>query len=115
MSEYDARITPVIMKAVGAATAVEELSIDGRPAYWLTGARHEFAYVDRDGNVDVDHSRLAGDVLLYETGDLLVRVEGAESKQAAIDLVRVAPLAGSGPGTLSCPVSDHARNETGHV
>jgi hypothetical protein len=53
---------------------------------WIEGAPHFFFYRDPDGSVREDSLRLAGNVLLVERGPLLARIEGAPSKQRALEI-----------------------------
>ena len=53
---------------------------------WIEGAPHFFFYRDRDGSFREDSLRLAGNVLLLERDPLLVRIEGAPSKQRALEI-----------------------------
>jgi hypothetical protein len=64
--------------------------IDGQRALWIHGALHQYAYVDKTGKIRTDSVRTAGDVLLWRHKDLLVRLEGARSKQQALAIARSA-------------------------
>ena len=61
-------------KLIQAGGDVVELDVAGAPAYWITGAPHAFLYVDADG--EVRESRLAADTLVWQQGDVIVRLEG---------------------------------------
>jgi hypothetical protein len=75
-------------KIAGQATRIDRVRVDGRRAIWIEGAPHLFFY--RPPNSDFAESglRLADNVLLLERGNLLVRVEGAFSRERAIELAR---------------------------
>jgi hypothetical protein len=62
--------------------------IEGERAIWLEGAPHFFFYRSPDGAIMEDQLRLAQNVLLLERGPLLVRLEGAFSRQRAVALAR---------------------------
>jgi hypothetical protein len=66
---------------------VSAVTVDGERGLWFQG-RHQYAYADRDGNIRSDSVRTAGNVLLWRRGDLLLRLEGARSKQEALRIAR---------------------------
>ena len=53
-----------IEKSVASADAVEEVRVDGKPGYFITGA-HGFAY-ESGPNVNYEDQRIAGNTLLLE-------------------------------------------------
>ena len=61
-------------KLVEAGTKVEVVSLNGRPAYWISGDQHLF-FMYRPGRLDPEQ-RLAGNTLVWQDGDEIVRVEG---------------------------------------
>jgi Domain of unknown function (DUF4367) len=65
---------------------VEQVTVNGEPGYWLTGKAHFFLYVDSAGRLAPDTVRLAGDTLVWEDGELTLRLEGEISKQEALRL-----------------------------
>jgi hypothetical protein len=83
---FRARATPFIQKSVGSADDVENLDVDGARAYWITGA-HGFAYESPSG-FGYEDQRLSDRVLLVERDGLLVRVEGAISRDRAVEIAR---------------------------
>jgi hypothetical protein len=86
---FRASATPFIQKSVGSADDVERLEVDGARAYWLTGA-HGFAYQSANG-VGFEDQRLSDRVLLVERDGLLLRVEGAISRDRAVEIARSIP------------------------
>ena len=89
VSTIDARLEDVpIVKQVGAGTTVEEVDVDGHRGLWIAGADHVLTF-------DTDEGRtvaIAGNTLLWESGDVLYRIEGLAELDAAIELA--ATLAG---------------------
>ena len=74
-------VTPVRAEQLGGEVAVG----DGRGrALWIEGEPHLFFYRDRDGQVRDESVRLAGNVLLWERGELTLRLEGAIARDEAI-------------------------------
>ena len=60
--------------------------VNGGPGVWIEGDPHSFGYVDQDGRVREETLRLAGNTLIWEQGELTVRIEDASSKAEALDL-----------------------------
>ena len=77
---FEATASPFIEKTVSSADGVERLTIDGAPAYWITGS-HGFAFQSPNG-VAYDEQRLADRTLLLERDGQLTRVEGAAQPRA---------------------------------
>jgi hypothetical protein len=75
-------------KVAGQATRIERLRVDGEPAIWIEGAPHLFFYRPPDSDFAETNLRLAHNVLLLERGNLLVRLEGAFSRERALELAR---------------------------
>lgn len=71
-------------KLVGTGTVIEFVTVSGGDGFWLEGLPHVLYFRDPDG-VRLEQSvRLAGNVLLWERGDLTLRIEGDITKQQAI-------------------------------
>jgi len=77
---------PVVGKAAGAGTEVEELDIDGEPGFWLSGAPHEFAFITPHHEFRTQRLRLAGDTLIWNRDGVLLRLEGADSRARALQI-----------------------------
>jgi hypothetical protein len=75
-------------KIAGETTTIERLRVDGRRAIWIEGAPHLFFYRPPDTDFGERELRLASNVLLLERGNLLVRLEGAFSRERALELAR---------------------------
>lgn len=69
--------TPYVEKSIGQGTSVTFAEVRGNPGYWLENDRHRVIFRDAGGRV-LD-SRAAGNVLLWEDGPVLLRLEGARS------------------------------------
>ena len=75
----------LVTKLVGADTVVEPIELaDGTPAYWITGGPHRVMYQARDGEIRDAAGRLAADTLVFNRGDLLVRIETAAGLATAV-------------------------------
>jgi hypothetical protein len=88
LTEVRAAGRPMVRKVAPGDTRIDPVEIDGRRGYWLTGAPHEVARLGDLGIAVVGTERLAGDTLIWERGDLLLRLEGASSKSAALAVAR---------------------------
>ena len=88
ITELRAVASPLIEKAVGTGAKVEQLEVDGDPAFFISGAPHGFAYLDEEsGNANFEEQRLAGNTLLVDRSDgVLLRVEGEISRERAVEI-----------------------------
>jgi hypothetical protein len=75
-------------KTAGQATRIQRLRIDGQRAIWLEGAPHFFFYRPPTGGFREEQLRIAQNVLLLESGRVLVRLEGAFGLERAVELAR---------------------------
>lgn len=73
----------LLKKAAAGATTIEGVSVNGRPGLWLTGAAHVFMFPQAP-------PRLAGNVLLWQTGGLTLRLEGPLTRAQALAIARTA-------------------------
>jgi hypothetical protein len=73
-------------KGLGPGTRIERLTLNGRPAAWIEGEAHLFLYRDQTGRVADERVRLADNVLLWEQVGLTLRLEGAASKEQALQI-----------------------------
>ena len=63
---------------------VQEVTVGGEPGYWFSGEPHFFTYLDATGQVRDEQTRLAGNTLIWQRGDLTLRLEGQLSKEEAL-------------------------------
>jgi len=78
-----------VEKLVEPAAKVELLQVDGSRGAWIGGS-HVLVYRDRNGLVREDTSRLAGKTLLWQRGEVTLRLEGDFSKEEALRIARSA-------------------------
>lgn len=84
VTTIDARLdVGLVRKTVGSESGVVETAIGGRLALWIHGEPHLVSFIGADGSV-IDE-RVAGDTLLWQTGDVTVRVEGFDDLDDAIE------------------------------
>jgi hypothetical protein len=77
--------TRYVEKLADAGTRIERLQVGAYPALWLEGGPH-FVFFDKEGRVFEDEGRLAGNTLLVERNDVLVRIEGEISMERAVEI-----------------------------
>ena len=83
--ELRARLDAGFMgKVVDGGTTVEEVSVNGVPGYWLAGRPHFFFYRDATGAVRQETLRLAGNTLLWQQGDVTLRLEAEQDRDGAL-------------------------------
>ena len=89
VGEFRGDLAPEYLgKIAGQTTKIERLRVDGRRAIWIEGAPHLFFYRPPDSDFAESELRLAGNVLLLERGNLMVRLEGAYDRERALELAR---------------------------
>jgi hypothetical protein len=76
----------IVKKLATAGTVVDRLEVDGVPALLLSGEPHVVALVDESGELIQESTRLAQNVLLWEEDDVAIRLEGAFSRDEALEL-----------------------------
>jgi hypothetical protein len=87
-TETPGRVEPgFASKFVGPGTKVESVKINGSPGLWFRGTPHVIAWSD-GGAFQQQDVRLVGNVLVWNEGSLLVRIEGARTLAEARQLAR---------------------------
>lgn len=76
-------LTPAV-KEIGPGTRVEAVAVSGDTGFWIEGNRHVLRYRAPSGVAIEDRTRLVGDVLVWQEGELTVRIEGASSQDEAL-------------------------------
>ena len=66
--------TAAFGKLVAAGTEVRSVDVAGRTGYWIAGDEHLFITYERNGSRR--EQRLAGNTLVWQDGDEIVRIEG---------------------------------------
>ncbi|MFN2591129.1 MAG: hypothetical protein ABR518_10235 [Actinomycetota bacterium] len=67
--------------------SVEFVMVNGEPGFWIEGA-HVVGYIDENGVPIQDSTRVAGNVLLWQHGELTLRIESALSKNEVLRIAR---------------------------
>jgi hypothetical protein len=86
--EFRGTTTPFIFKVVGPGTRIKKVRVNGGPGVYLTGAPHEVLFRTQTGQFQTDRVRLPGNVLIWQQGQLTIRIEGARTLGQALTLAR---------------------------
>jgi hypothetical protein len=86
--EFVGTPSPFLVKQVGPGTRLRRVTVNGGRGTFMSGAPHVILFEDEQGRTAPDDIRLAGDVLLWQQGKLIVRIEGARSLAQAQALAR---------------------------
>jgi hypothetical protein len=87
-TQFRATVEDAFFKKVEAGTDIEDVRIGGEFGFYLSGNPHVFGYLDEDGQFREETVRLVGNVLLWERGELTLRLEGEISKTEALRIAR---------------------------
>jgi hypothetical protein len=74
----------LLVKVAGPGTRVDHVRVRGYPGLWIHGAPHEIYYEGADGQIERDTVRLSGNVLVWQEGGVILRLEGARSLAEAL-------------------------------
>ncbi|HZG36495.1 MAG TPA: hypothetical protein VEY87_11680 [Gaiellaceae bacterium] len=74
-----------VKKAGGAGTRIDEVSVGGERGLFLSGVEHYVMFLE-NGSVRDERTALAGNVLLWNRGDLLLRLEADVGREEALEL-----------------------------
>jgi hypothetical protein len=75
-----------INKYIGAGTTVKDVDVGGVAGLWVSGAPHEIAYVGADGSFIHGSFRFSGPALLWQLGDVTLRLESMLSERGAVEV-----------------------------
>ena len=78
-----------IEKLIETGTSVERVTVNGEPGVWLEEP-HLVFFEDLRGRVRQSTGRLAGKTLLWQHGEVTLRLEGDLSKEEALRIARTA-------------------------
>ncbi len=75
-----------VKKAAGSETTVERVRVGGADGLFLSGAGHYVMFREPNGEIAVERAFLAGTTLLWNRGELLLRLEADVGRAEAIQL-----------------------------
>ena len=88
-SQARGRTEPVFLKKLaGGGTVVEQVTVSGERGLFISGEPHFFMWVGEDGSLRDEPVYLARDVLLWQRGRLLLRLEGELTLEQALAVAR---------------------------
>jgi hypothetical protein len=85
VTEFRADLTSgTFVKLLHEGAVLETTNVGGAPAYWLSGGYHFFFFEGPDGEPIETTIRLVGNTLMWERGELTLRIEGAPTLADAL-------------------------------
>jgi len=75
-----------VRKLVDGGVIVDRFQVGPYRALWLEGGPHAVLFLGEGGGAFEDYGRLAGNTLLVERDDVLVRIEGEVSRERAVEI-----------------------------
>jgi hypothetical protein len=80
LTQWHGEQLPFAQKQLGPGSQTVGVEVRGETGLWITGARHEIVYrVPATDQIVAKSRRLAGNVLIWEAGDVTYRLEGAKT------------------------------------
>lgn len=76
----------LFLKMLGPDATLEAVQVNSNPGYWISGKPHGFFFLDSQGDTRQDTFRLAENVLIWDQGSLVVRIESALDKEHTLKL-----------------------------
>ena len=76
ITEFRGTAQPFIFKVIDPRTNVTITRVNGAQGVYLSGAPHQVLFGTSNGVIRSDRVRLAGNVLIWQQGPLIVRIEG---------------------------------------
>jgi hypothetical protein len=75
LDEFDGRMDVAVYKKIVGVEGLRWVSLGERTGVWVDRP-HEVSYVDREGNYRTESARLSGRTLIWQVGDVTLRLEG---------------------------------------
>jgi len=89
LSELRGSVWEGMVKKVGSSgTRIDQVTVGGRRGLFITGDQHFVMFFDASGAITDEPTYLAGTVLLWNRGPLLLRLEGDLTRAEALELAR---------------------------
>ena len=77
-----------VKKVSSLGTRIVNVTVNGEPGLFITGDHHFVMFVGPNGAIRDDQTYLAGTVLLWNRGPLLLRIEGDLTRAEALELAK---------------------------
>jgi hypothetical protein len=88
ITEFRGTARPFVFKVIDPNTSVKSTRVNGAQGVYLSGAPHQVLFGASNGQVRGDQVRLAGNVLIWQQGPLIVRIEGTHTLAEALAIAR---------------------------
>ena len=89
LSELRGAVWEGFIKKVGSSgTRIDQVTVDGERGLFISGEEHFVMFLGPDSAITDERTFLAGTVLLWNRGDLLLRLEGDLTRAEALELAR---------------------------
>jgi hypothetical protein len=89
VTEVRAQISLLLMKKLFlAGSQLYAVTVNGQQGWWLQGKPHVLLFMGPGNRVIQDSIRLAGNTLLWQQGDVVVRLELAGDQQEALQIAQ---------------------------
>jgi hypothetical protein len=85
LDEFDGTLDYALYKKFAGAGGVEWATVNGEPAIWVDRP-HEVVYIDRNGVHHNESARLSGKTLIWQVGDVTMRLEGDLTVLQALEI-----------------------------
>jgi len=85
----DAEVSDIALKNVTGSqpgTTFEPVTVEGEQGFWVSGEPHVIAYLEPEGDIRNETVRLAGNVLLWESGGVTYRIESTLTKTQVLTI-----------------------------
>lgn len=71
-------------KGLGPGTSLQAVTVNGDEGYWIEGSPHLFFYEDASGTVQQETIRLAGNTLVWQHGEMILRIESSLDRETVL-------------------------------
>lgn len=88
ITEFRGTAQPFIFKLLGPGTQATPARVNGAQGIYLSGAPHEVLFQASNGQIRSDRVRVAGNVLIWQQGRVIVRIEGTRTLPDALVMAR---------------------------
>lgn len=73
-------------KMLGPSSTLEQFTLNGDQAFWITGPMNVFVFIDANGDFRTETMRLAANTLIFDDHGTVVRIEGDLTRQQAVQI-----------------------------
>ena len=88
ITEFRGTAGPFIFKVIDPGTNLKITRVNGATGVYLSGAPHQVLFGASNGQIRSDRVRLAGNVLVWGQGAVIVRIEGTRTLAQALAIAR---------------------------